>query len=405
MSGRFHISFVGHACLKISVGNLRILTDPWIDGPAYTRQWYQYPSLDRSVPLDDVQYIHYSHGHEDHLHQPSFHLLPKTATVLLTRQWFAGNVEWLQSEGFRTVREITSGKWTRLTGPTGRDTLECVNLVNRSDSLSIMTTEKEVLVNVNDALHCYDADCIDYYCGRIQKLLHGRSIDYLFCGFGGASYFPNCLRHAAKDDRHVAMARERHLAQGFARVVRNLKPQMAFAFAANLVLLDPVNHWINEIKFLNDPVALTEDAIPAMRGRVFKLLPGDVITAAGLERRSSDCAAATHVAEYQRLYADEIAKKKNRPLLSEDAADEVLRKLSSHFIERLQRIGSNRVSFDWAVCLRDCPAAILRVTQQNGVFHSERLSSERLPEVRDMVVSANSEVLLAGLESTWGGDS
>ena len=44
----------------------------------------------------------------------------------------------------------------------------------------------------------------------------------------------------------MAVAREAHFAKGFARVVQNLNPRMAFAFAAGLVLLEPFNQWINE---------------------------------------------------------------------------------------------------------------------------------------------------------------
>src|SRR5258706_2167954 len=366
MSGRFEINFVGHACVKITVGGLRILTDPWLEGPAYSRQWYPYPLPDRSLRIDDVHYIHYSHGHEDHLHQGTFHLLPKTATVLLTRQWFPGNVEWLKSEGFETVREIPSGRWTTISDPSTSDTVRCVNLVNRSDSLSIMLTDREALVNVNDALHCYDEPCIDYYCRRIQSLLAGRSIDYLFCGFGGASYFPNCLRHPRKDDLQVAIARERHLAQGFARVVRNLQPRMAFAFASGLVLLDPFNSWINEIKLSNDPAAVTEQQLPSMRGRVFKLLPGDRIASGQLTRKSSDRSVEEHVAEYQRIYADEIELKKTRPMISDEAARQLLQRIGSHFEQRLKQVRSNGLVFDWAIRLRDCPEAVLRLSRQDG---------------------------------------
>jgi hypothetical protein len=283
--------------------------------------------------------------------------------------------------------------------------VRCISLVNRSDSLSVLATGREALVNVNDALHCYDADCIDYYCGRIRSLLQGRRIDYLFCGFGGASYFPNCLRHPAKDDRHVAMLRERHLAEGFARVVRNLQPRMAFAFAANLVLLDPVNHWINQVKFHNDPVALAEQEMPSMRGSIFKLSPGDSISGGELRRASPDLSPEAHIAAYQQLYAAEIAEKRNCPTLSPSAAAAVLDKMKTHILERLNRVGLNNLSFDWAVRLRDCPDAILRVTRRDGALEALRLEPNRLADVRDMVVDASSEILLAGLVSTWGGDS
>src|SRR6185295_7876648 len=129
-----------------------------------------------------------------------------------------------------------------------------VSLVNRSDSLSVLRTSDEVLVNANDALHCYDDGCIDFYCRRIQSLVENRPIDYLFCGFGGASYFPNCLRHPEKDDHGVAVARE---------------------------------------------------ALPEMKDRLFKLRPGDRI-ADGQLTRGGASVPADPVADYRSVYANEI---------------------------------------------------------------------------------------------------
>jgi hypothetical protein len=400
MPGRsFEIDFVGHACLKVTHGDTKLLTDPWIDGPAYTEQWYHYPLPDRSLPLDDVQYIQYTHGHEDHLHEPSFHLLSKQATVLLTKQWFAGNREWLLGQGFERVVELTSGRWMDL----GED-LSMVSLVNRSDSLAVLRTSDEILVNVNDALHCYSDDCIDFYCRRIQSLVEDRPIDYVFCGFGGASYFPNCLRHAEKDDHAVAKAREEHFAKGFARVVRNLRPRMAFAFAAGLVLLEPYNHWINQIKFANDPVTATTELLPEMEGRVVKLRPGDRI-ADGEFTPGASAAPEDPVADYRALYEDEVGAKLARSPLEPERADDVLRTIEANFRERLRRIRTNTPDFDWAVRLRDHPDAILRLSRTDGELTAARLSPDRLAEVRDMVIESNSDVLLAGVGSLWGGDS
>jgi hypothetical protein len=339
------------------------------------------------------------------LHAGTFPLLPKNATVLLTKQWFPSNTGWLRSEGFESVREIRSGHWIQLTDPSGKDAVRSVSLVNRSDSVNVLLTDNEALVNVNDALHCYDGQCIDYYCRRIQSLLKGRTIDYLFCGFGGASYFPNCLRHRRKDDREVAAAREQHLAQGFARVVRNLQPRMAFAFAAGLVLLEPFNRWINEIKFSNDPVSAMTRHHPSARSVVFKLSPGDRITSGRLERKSVYRTPREHIAEYQRIYADEIRIKDHRPMLSEPTAGTVLKNIENQFQSRLRRVHSRPLDFDWAIRLRDCPQAILRVTHSDGRFLAARLAPAKLDVVRDMVVEANSDVLTAGVESMWGGDS
>lgn len=95
-----------------------------------------------------MQYVQCTHDHEDHLHEPSFHLLPKNATVLLTKQWFPGNRERLLDGEFERVEEMTSGRWM----PLGDD-LSMVSLVNRSDCLSVLRTSDEVLVNANNALN------------------------------------------------------------------------------------------------------------------------------------------------------------------------------------------------------------------------------------------------------------
>jgi len=55
-----------------------------------------------------------------------------------------------------------------------------------------------VLLNLNDALHYAREDVIEAYC-RMFGARFPR-IDYLFCGYGSASYFPNCFRVPGKDD-------------------------------------------------------------------------------------------------------------------------------------------------------------------------------------------------------------
>ncbi len=397
---RFDIRFLGQAGLKITHGKTTLLTDPWLSGPAFEEQWYLYPLPDRSVPVDDVNYIWYSHGHEDHLHQGTFDLLPKDATVLLTKQWFTGNRQWLVEQGFADVREITSGNWVEL----GED-LSIVCLVNRSDSMSILRTSREVIVNVNDALHCYDDACIDFYCQRILSLLKGREIDYVFCGFAGASYFPNCLRHPHKDDVAVAEAREQHFVSGFARIVKNLSPRMAFGFAAGIVLLEPFNHWINEIKLSADPVKVTTQLSPEFRGRVFKLRPGDRIT--GHELLRGDIPVpADPVADYQAVYDGEIRAKRERPQISRETGEGILRVVEGNIRDRLKRVrGGDKLAFDWAIRLTDCSDAILRLRLADGRLVTTGLTPGQLPEVRDMVLEASSRVLLACVSSRWGGDA
>jgi hypothetical protein len=179
---------------------------------------------------------------------------------------------------------------------------------------------------------------------------------------------------------------------------------MAFAFAAGLVLLEPFNQWINEIKFANDPVAVAKEALPEMEGRLFKLRPGDRVADGELIRGAASV-PADPVADYRSVYADEIRTKEERPRLEPERANEVLRALETNFRERLERIRTSKPEFDWAVRLRDRPEAILRLTRTDGDVTAAMLPPDELDEVRDMVVEANSDILLAGVGSLWGGDS
>ena len=95
----------------------------------------------------------------------------------------------------------SSSSGMQLADPTGKDVVQCSNLVNRSDSLSILLTDREAQVHVNDALHCYDDRCIDDYCGWIDSLLGGRTIDYLFCGFRGSKLLSKLLASSPKSRR------------------------------------------------------------------------------------------------------------------------------------------------------------------------------------------------------------
>jgi len=51
------IEYVSHACLSIDTGDLKILTDPWILGPAYCGQWNVFPKPVNTRVLDDCQAV------------------------------------------------------------------------------------------------------------------------------------------------------------------------------------------------------------------------------------------------------------------------------------------------------------------------------------------------------------
>ncbi|MGH9940372.1 MAG: MBL fold metallo-hydrolase, partial [Blastocatellia bacterium] len=236
------IEYVGHACLLIDTGKIKIATDPWFDGPAYCGQWHIFPKPVNTAALNQTDVIALSHGHEDHLHAPSLEQIKGDKRVFYPYLWFGGTKEYLQSMGFGKVTEAVTYKSYRVDGET-----TITYLINGLDSVIVIESRNKVLVNINDALHSSSVDTINLFTDAIR----GRwpQIDYLFCGFGGASYFPNCFHVPGKDDLAIGRLREQLFAHNFCRIVSGLKPKIAAPFAADFALLSPAQRWINDIRF------------------------------------------------------------------------------------------------------------------------------------------------------------
>ena len=147
-------------------------------------------------------------------------------------------------------------------------------LTHIDDSLLGVEGGGQALLNLNDALHSSRREMIVEYC----RVLRGRfpRLDYLFCGFGGASYFPNCVHLAGKDDAAVARARERWFLQNFGLIAQLLQPRLAFPFAAHFVLPDERNWWISKTRLQLEAPSTTLRALsPDTSVRFEDLNPGD----------------------------------------------------------------------------------------------------------------------------------
>jgi hypothetical protein len=71
-------------------------------------------------------------------------------------------------------------------------------------------------------------------------------IDYVFCGYGVASHFPNCYEIPGKDQEATAAKRQAHFNRQWVRIVGQLAPAFAFPFAADVAFLEQDLLWVNE---------------------------------------------------------------------------------------------------------------------------------------------------------------
>ena len=71
------VKIVSHACALISVGDVNLLSDPWLFGSVFNSGWslqLKNPSNDCCLSIDEVSrvnYLYISHEHPDHFHIPS----------------------------------------------------------------------------------------------------------------------------------------------------------------------------------------------------------------------------------------------------------------------------------------------------------------------------------------------
>jgi L-ascorbate metabolism protein UlaG (beta-lactamase superfamily) len=117
---RITVSNLGHATLLMNFLGVRVITDPSLFdrvGLAFDSIFTIGPKRISAPPLapaelQDVQLIHITHAHMDHLDVPSLKALPKTATVVACDQ--CSRI--VKPLGFSDVRELKWGESTEFSG-------------------------------------------------------------------------------------------------------------------------------------------------------------------------------------------------------------------------------------------------------------------------------------------------
>jgi hypothetical protein len=205
--------------------------------------------------------------------------LPKSARVFYPYTWYGGTAEYVKGMGFTDVAEARHLRTYHLTADTS-----VTYAVNRMDSVMIIESRGEVFVNINDALHSAPPAVVDPYLRELKRLWP--RINTVFCGFGGASYFPNTTHCPGKNDVEIGAAREQLFARNFCHIVKELEPEVAVPFAADFALLHPRQRWINDVRFprLRLPEYFGQ-LYPGnhSRPRVLPMFSGDVLNGNVLE--------------------------------------------------------------------------------------------------------------------------
>lgn len=397
------IEYISHACLLIQTGDVQIVTDPWWTEPAYCHQWYVFPKPVRTDFVNETDVILISHGHEDHLHESTLKLFPKTAKVFYPYSFFGGAKEYIQSMGFEDVIEAITLRKYKLSPKTS-----VTFIINSHDSLMVIESDVEVLVNVNDALHSYPEKVIDFYLDLINK--KWKKIDYVFCGFGGASYFPNTMHLKNKDDFDIALVREQLFANNFCRVAKGLNPKIAVPFAADLCLLSEHQDWINKARFPRGRMSEYFQRYFAQGSnntQIVDMYSGDVIEHGEVKelspyRNRMKNGELGHLISEQ--YSGEISEKKNRNFIDETEAEKIVKEIRGNIEKRKTLFSENKLNnLKFSVKLTDVEANnfynISFVNNEFEIVRGDKPESDPL-----LTMEMTSEILLYSIGSDWGAD-
>lgn len=384
------VTFIGHASLLVETGGIRILSDPWWRGPCFGAQWWTYPLPHLDPIAQSIDFIYVSHGHHDHLHPGTLRSLGRQATCLVSRN--IGIAPTLTELGFPVialgdddVREIAPGVTCRI--------IE----THADDTLCVIDDGKRVLVNLNDALHAAPLAVQDAFIERLRSLYP--RIDYLFCGYGVASHFPNCYVIPGKDPARTAARRQAHFNRMWTRLAAGLAPAHAFPFAADVAFLEDDLIWANEPTHNSErPVAVFRAAHPDAATRVYDIAPGFVIEDDTVVRNV--LRLPTSLETLRAECADGIARANSYGPVGREVFDEVLQLLRDNVERCLPYLREHRGDWRFLIRFRNFPTgmAITKAHEQIAVDAAESPEDSRY----DVVYVTRLHYLRTSLNSALG---
>jgi L-ascorbate metabolism protein UlaG (beta-lactamase superfamily) len=399
-----NIHYVSHATLLIEAGSLTIVTDPWLAGPAYCGQWHLFPKPVNAGLADAADVILLSHGHEDHLHDLTLRHMPKRARVFYPYSWYGGITGYLNGRGFGDVQEAITDHTYQLDADTS-----VTYIANNLDSIVVVRHREEVLVNINDSLHAFHPNVIETFIEAIK--LRWPRIDVLFCGFGGASYFPNAVHAPGKDDVEIAALREQLYVHNFCRIVQGLSPRVAVPFAADFALLAPWQRWINGTRFPRRMIddyyrSCFDDSIN--RPRILPMYSGDVLRGVVLDesspyRERMIDGSLDHLLAEQ--YATEIAMRDVTLYTPEWFVRKLHERMAANICRRARLFDAGELDgLSFCVVIAD----VAREDHFNVRFRDGVTTVERGAQPAGdcaLAIHTTSTILDYSLSSEWGGDA
>jgi hypothetical protein len=229
------INWVNHASFIVTEGNVRLLTDPWLDGTAFDNGWkHLVPSPMAPEELDGISHIWLSHEHPDHFSPPNLQRIRpevrRALTVLFQETADRKVVDYCRKAGFGSVIDMGPNRWYTL----GTDLrLRCAP-VPGGDSWLCIDSAAQRLLNINDCVFASQASV-----RAISRVIGDRPVDVLLTQFS----YANKVGDAADVEMRREEARA-HLDR-VATQIAVLRPRYVIPFASFVWFAHEENVYMN----------------------------------------------------------------------------------------------------------------------------------------------------------------
>ena len=228
------ITFVNHASVIFSHKNIRLITDPWLFGPAFNNGWELLsPSKFDINDFDNITHIWFSHEHPDHFSNQVLNAIPenirKKITILFQNTLDHRVARRCERLNFKQVIEMKSNEYISLND---EFKIKCVPNSTYDSWFYAIIGDKKIL-NINDCMVDSNSQ------SKIVKKMIG-DVDILLTQFGYASWVGN------PEDVQLRVDASREKLQRIQIQDKIFQPKFIIPFASFVRFSHKDNHYIND---------------------------------------------------------------------------------------------------------------------------------------------------------------
>lgn len=199
-----HLSlrFLAHASILIQCGDIKIITDPWLQGPCFLNGWWHKPcpTEDALEQLLSADIVYISHNHADHMHSETLNILlaHKPDVQIIIPNFKSKSTERpLRNMGFTNIHPLAFNQIYQVNDKALHFSILKSGDFRDDSGLYIHFNGKQILATVDSS--------------NLNQLVLPTNLDLLTTSFSaGASGHPWCFDHYSEEQK-IKISKKRHL--------------------------------------------------------------------------------------------------------------------------------------------------------------------------------------------------